>query len=495
MAMLEAIKNAYADRHALRRLSYIGLLLGAVLLAWLAGGFPPQAWLFLVQTLPQLALLWRQHGSAILLPIFGLVALSLTLLLLWLGLTVAALKAVQYEWLHFRHHERFRQELTEAEQMGQQMLAEEQVFPIANMAEFADSQTGTHPVTPRTVVDEQPVPAPQATRSAHHTSFFAQQHTPLARQEMVALQEPEPPTRPTITRGSLRLVPRPEEDSEDNWDDIPEIETPVYKEPSGLEVSVGLHTGFQRKDTPNGDALFEIRGTHSTRSGLQHVGLFVIADGMHNNGRDQEASHLAIETISSIVVPTLLSSTRVAFTDLLKEGISAANIALYRQNKTLQERGEGKMGTTITASLIVGPMAYIANVGNSRAYLYRTSAGLQQITRDHTPVGYLQEQGCLNEDEARQHPHRKMLERYLGRQATIEADIFTLPLHNHDMLLLCSDGLWAMTRHGEIAQLLNNAQADSTQVGPLLVQNALNHGGADNISVIVIQYHGDSEEG
>ncbi len=256
-----------------------------------------------------------------------------------------------------------------------------------------------------------------------------------------------------------------------------------------LEVSVGLHRGFQRKDTPNGDALFALRSIQSTRSGLQQVGLFVIADGMHNNGRDEFASHLAIETMSSIVVPTLLSSTSVAFTDLLKEGISAANIALYRHNTTLQEQGEGKMGTTITACLIVGRMASIANVGNSRAYLYRASAGLQQITRDHTPVGTLMAQGYLNEEQARQHPYRKMLERYLGRQATVEADRVTLPLHNHDMLLLCSDGLWAMTPHGEIAQLLSHAQADSTLVGPLLVQSALNHGGTDNISVIVSSYH------
>jgi serine/threonine protein phosphatase PrpC len=256
-----------------------------------------------------------------------------------------------------------------------------------------------------------------------------------------------------------------------------------------LEVSVGLHRGFQRKDTPNGDALFALRSIQSTRSGLQQVGLFVIADGMHNNGRDEFASHLAIETMCSLVVPTLLSSTSVAFTDLLKEGISAANIALYRYNTTRQERGEGKMGTTIIACLIVGRMASIANVGNSRAYLYRASAGLQQITRDHTPVGTLMAQGYLNEEQARQHPYRKMLERYLGRQATVEADRVTLSLHDHDMLLLCSDGLWAMTGQGEIAQLLSHAQADSTPVGPLLVQSALNHGGTDNISVIVSSYH------
>ena len=515
--MLENIKTAYADHHGLRRVSYSGLLLIAALLYWLSGGFPPAVWRFFIQTIPQFLPLWHQHGTSILLPLLGLVLLSLTLLVLWIVLVTSMLKAIQYEWFLFRQHQGFQQDLAEAEQLAQQMLEEE--TEQTEQPYMEQPYTGRPRVIATTMMDDevsQPVivgaiprgrpatptslPIPTKGRPTRPLT----QHQPLvtASQEMVALQEIEPSaTKSPITRGGLRLLPRPDEEDrpdeneeEAEIDDIPEIDTPNHKEPVGLEVSVGLHTGFQRKHSPNEDALFEIRGTHTTKAGLQHVGLFVVADGMHASGHGQEASHLAIEAVSSVIVPMLLSDTKVAFADLLKESISAANIAIYRQNKALQEHGEGKMGTTITASLILGPTAYIASVGNSRAYLYRRHEGLKQITRDHTPGGILQEQGSISADDLQQHPHRKMLDRYLGRQASIEVDTFALPLQDGDTLLLCSDGLWAMVRDSESAKILADTSANLAQISTALVQSALNHGGADNISVIVVQYHGDDED-
>lgn len=509
--MLKNIKTAYADHHGLRRVSYSGLLLVAVLLYWFSGGFPPSVWRFLVQTMPQFSLLWQEHGMAILLPLLGLILLSLTLLVLWVALVALTLKIMQYEWSLFHQHQRFQQDLVEAEQLAQQMLAEEQAGRSQETRSTAPTMTGSDapssfmvgaslgnrpaspsqmPTTPRPILTRGRLTRPLTQHPLH-------QPLVATSQEMVALQEMEvAATKPPITRGGLRLLSHPNvedipDDDEAAIDDIPEIETPNYKEPIGLEVSVGLHRGFQRKHRPNEDALFEIRGTHTTKSGLQHVGLFIIADAMHSTDHSQDASHLAIEAISSVVVPTLLSNMKVAFVDLLKEGISAANIAIYRQNKALQECGEGKIGTTITACLVIGPTVYIASVGNSRAYLYRRYEGLRQITRDHTPAGSLQEQGSISADELQCHPHRKMLDRYLGRQASVEVDTFTLPLHDSDTLLLCSDGLWAMVRDNEIARILAETRTHLTQASTDLVQGALNHGGADNISVIVVQYHGD----
>src|SRR5205807_10505925 len=109
-----------------------------------------------------------------------------------------------------------------------------------------------------------------------------------------------------------------DEGDNDTLDEFAEIEPSQQREPAGLEVGVGLHPGFQRKDAPNEDALFEIRGTHTTRSGLQQVGLFVVADGMRNSGLGQEASRLAIQALSAVMVPALLSNARVIFADLLQ---------------------------------------------------------------------------------------------------------------------------------------------------------------------------------
>jgi serine/threonine protein phosphatase PrpC len=251
-----------------------------------------------------------------------------------------------------------------------------------------------------------------------------------------------------------------------------------------------LHPGFQRKDAPNEDALFEIRGTHSTLSGLQQVGLFVVADGMRNSGLGQEASRLAIQALSAVMVPALLDNAKVIFADLLKEGVYSANLAVYSRNREMAEKN-CKMGTTMTAALVVGPTAHVANAGNSRTYLYRRNQGLSQITQDHSLPAQLLREGVITPEDIYTHPQRKMLERYLGRQASLEVDSFVVQLQTGDILLLCSDGLWEMVRDAEIEKIICSFESHPAQISTMLVQTALNHGGADNVSVIVVLYRGE----
>src|SRR5712691_10616451 len=303
---------------------------------------------------------------------------------------------------------------------------------------------------------------------------------------------------PALARGQLRLVPRPDEADEgdrgdegdsDTPDEFPEIELSQQVEPPGLEVGVGLHPGFQRKDAPNEDALFEIRGTHTTLSGLQQVGLFVVADGMRNSGLGQEASRLAIQALSAVMVPALLSNARVIFADLLQEGVYSANLAVYSRNREMAEKN-CKMGTTMTVALVVGPTAYVANAGNSRTYLYRRNQGLSQITQDHSSTAQLLREGVITPEDIYTHPYRKVLERYLGRHASVEVDSFVVELCTGDILLLCSDGLWEMVRDAEIEKIICSSEPHPMQISTMLVQTALNHGGADNLSVIVVLYRG-----
>jgi len=300
---------------------------------------------------------------------------------------------------------------------------------------------------------------------------------------------------PALARGRLRLVPRPGEEDEgdkgdsDTPDEFPEIELSQQREPPGLEVGVGLHPGFQRKDAPNEDALFEIRGTHTTLSGLQQVGLFVVADGMRNSGLGQEASRLAIQALSAVMVPALLSNARVIFADLLQEGVYSANLAVYSRNREMAEKN-CKMGTTMTVALVVGPTAYVANAGNSRTYLYRRNQGLSQITQDHSTTARLLKEGAITSEDIHTHPYRKVLERYLGKHASVEVDSFVVELRTGDILLLCSDGLWEMVSDAEIEKIICSSEPHPMQISTMLVQTALNHGGADNLSVIVVLYRG-----
>jgi len=512
--MLEKVRAAYTNYWSLRLVAGIGLIVCAALLYWLPGGFPPWAWRLLFQVVPTVPHLWQEQGVVILLPLVGLICLSVMLLFLWGILVVTLIKTVQYWWYAFRERQHFLTELQEAELLAEQMAADEMqqvALPLTQMKGRQDYSVSYTVREGRTSTNA-PAPPPGAPVEARTWP------RPVTSPEAVAVQQIQRAARadtcpqdrvpeaaavsvhssPALARGQLRLVPRPDEADKgdkgdegdsDTPDEFPEIELSQQREPPGLEVGVGLHPGFQRKDAPNEDALFEIRGTHTTLSGLQQVGLFVVADGMRNSGLGQEASRLAIQALSAVMVPALLSNARVIFADLLQEGVYSANLAVYSRNREMAEKN-CKMGTTMTVALVVGPTAYVANAGNSRTYLYRRNHGLSQITQDHSPTARLLREGAITSEEIYTHPYRKVLERYLGKHASVEVDSFVVELCTGDILLLCSDGLWEMVRDAEIEKIICSSEPHPMQISTMLVQTALNHGGADNLSVIVVLYRG-----
>ena len=528
--MLDKVRAVYANYRSFRLATCIGLIVYTAMLYWLPGGFPPWAWRFLFQTVPTMPNLWQKQGFVILAPLMGLICLSLMLLVLW-GMTfVVLIKMVQYWWCTFRERQDFLQELQEAELLAEQMVADEMQQVVA----MANSQIESSSATPLSQLEC--LSAEKEGRQSYSVSHTAREGRtstnavalppgvfqsveartrprPTNSPEAAAIQQIQPADQlgtfppgslpgeasvslnlsPALARGRLRLVPRPDEEDEgdkrdsDVLDEFPEIELSQQREPRGLEVGVGLHSGFQRKEAPNEDALFEIRATHTTPSGLQQVGLFIVADGMRNSGLGREASRLAIQALSSVIVPALLSNARVIFADLLKEGVSSANLAVYSRNLEMAEKN-CKIGTTMAAALVVGPTAYVANVGNSRTYLYRNNQGLSQITQDHSLTARLLREGTITSRDINAQSYRKVLERYLGRHASVEVDSFVVQLRTGDILLLCSDGLWEMVHDAEIEKIICSSEPYPMQISTMLVQSALNHGGADNLSVIVVLY-------
>lgn len=251
-----------------------------------------------------------------------------------------------------------------------------------------------------------------------------------------------------------------------------------------LAIATGLDPGITRRHKPNEDSLFALQGTQTYDAHLQPFGVFVVADGMGGHAYGQEASSLAIRVISSSVVPPLLGNAELghdAFLGLLMNSVQQANKAVYQYN---QQEG-ANMGTTVTAVLVVGTTAYVANVGDSRVYLYRDSNGLCQVTHDHTVVARLLEAGMIMPEDIYTHPKRNQLVRYLGGKASIEVDMFTLSLQAGDKVLLCSDGLWEMMRDPDTQQIMSAPMAGPSQTVEALIQAALAGGGRDNISVIV----------
>src|SRR5437588_266852 len=144
------------------------------------------------------------------------------------------------------------------------------------------------------------------------------------------------------------------------------------------------------------------------------------------------------------------------------------------------------MGTTITVALIMGAIAHVANVGDSRTHLYRQTQGLRKLTNDHSVVASLVEAGIIRPDDIYTHTKRNQIYRSLGEKPVVEVDVFMYPLDVGDKLLLCSDGLWDMVRDPKIEEVLKSYDPDANMTGDMLIQAALDGGGEDNVSVIVI---------
>jgi serine/threonine protein phosphatase PrpC/tRNA A-37 threonylcarbamoyl transferase component Bud32/regulator of sirC expression with transglutaminase-like and TPR domain len=252
-----------------------------------------------------------------------------------------------------------------------------------------------------------------------------------------------------------------------------------------LIVGTRIDPGIKRKHKPNEDSLFAVKGELAYKSEPLPFGLFVVADGMGGHANGQDASRLAIQTIVDAVLPPLSEADQLnddALLNLLIEGVQHANQAVYQHNQETRT----DMGTTMTASLMVGSTAYIANVGDSRTYLYREPDGLKKVTNDHSVVASLVEAGIIKPDDIYTHPKRNQIYRSLGEKPTVEVDGFKVSLQMGDKLLLCSDGLWDMVRDPTIEQILKTPIPDPGQTGNALIKAALEGGGEDNVSVIVV---------
>jgi serine/threonine protein phosphatase PrpC len=260
-----------------------------------------------------------------------------------------------------------------------------------------------------------------------------------------------------------------------------------------VSLAVGSRSdpGIKRKQKPNEDSLLAVTGERTHNSLPQQFGLFVVADGMGGHANGQDASRLAIQTMVDRILPRLSSSEALddqALAQLLVSGVQQANMAVYERN--LEHHAD--MGTTMTSAIVVGGMAYVANVGDSRTYMYREPEGLHKITHDHSVVASLVEAGIIRNEDIYTHPKRNQIYRSLGEKPDLEVDSFVESLQPGDKLLLCSDGLWEMVhdrdalRDKDIQRILSLANADPKQTVNALINAANEGGGEDNISAIVV---------
>lgn len=206
--------------------------------------------------------------------------------------------------------------------------------------------------------------------------------------------------------------------------------------------------------------------------------LFIVADGMGGHNAGDYASKATVATI----VEKVASSAETDRTSILDEAIQAAN-TLIRAKASEHSDLEG-MGTTVVAATCSGTRLCVANVGDSRLYV-ANGREIRQVTKDHSWVEEMVRRGGLSKEEARNHRDKNIITRAVGAEDWVKVDYFAVQLKEGDLILMCTDGLTNMLEDEEIRMILDGAR-DIVEKAQELVNAANEHGGRDNISVILI---------
>ncbi len=223
------------------------------------------------------------------------------------------------------------------------------------------------------------------------------------------------------------------------------------------------------------------------------IGLFVLADGMGGYNAGEVASGIAVKTIVNLV------REAYSFQDLqgvdretglmrpsiiLRDAILRANKIIHQTSKT-QPQCEG-MGTTVVAVLFYNNRVITAHVGDSRIYRLRSDR-FEQLTLDHSLLQELVDRGFYSQEEAARSTNKNYVTRALGVEPSVEVEVREHPVQRGDHYVLCSDGLSDMVEDEDIHLTISTFNDNLETVAKQLVQLSNEHGGRDNISVVVMQ--------
>ena len=211
--------------------------------------------------------------------------------------------------------------------------------------------------------------------------------------------------------------------------------------------------------------------------------LMLVCDGMGGHAAGEVAARVAADSIKHRLVEEGSAVTRHP-SESLEAAVADANQAVRAEVAAHPE--QKGMGTTCTAALVLPKSLIVANVGDSRAYLYRDSQ-LQPLTRDQSVVSQLLESGVLRPENVEHHPLRHVLLQAIGTSPQVEPAITEVALQAGDRILVCSDGLHGCVSAEQIASTLHDTP-DVAQATRMLVDLALRAGGPDNVTVLVADW-------
>ncbi len=223
------------------------------------------------------------------------------------------------------------------------------------------------------------------------------------------------------------------------------------------------------------------------------IGLMVLADGMGGYNAGEVASGIAVQIVSELAAAGADREERNDIdphSGMMRQSIVLRD-AVYRANKIIYQTAQSQthcegMGTTIVACMFHDDKVSIAHVGDSRAYRLR-GGDLTQVTLDHSLLQELVDRGFYSAEEAQRSTNRNYVTRALGVEPTVEVEVHEHEVLPDDVYLLCSDGLCDMVEDDDIHLTISTFNASLDVVGQQLVDLANDHGGRDNISVMLAQ--------
>ena len=243
-----------------------------------------------------------------------------------------------------------------------------------------------------------------------------------------------------------------------------------------LALEIGHRTDVGRRRDHNEDCVGVFR-PHTPDEIHRRGTLLAVADGMGGYAAGEVASRTALAATVNAYYGDLTGSIDTS----LRRALTIANDAVRAEARQDSERTG--MGTTIALAVICEGELLAANVGDSRVYLLRDGQ-LSQVSRDHSLVAALLDEGKITAEEARHHPHRNVITRSIGGQPEVEVETYSArSLQDGDVVLICSDGLWGMVTPGQILELTQDSPAQDA--ADALIRAANEAGGHDNITVIV----------
>jgi protein phosphatase len=282
------------------------------------------------------------------------------------------------------------------------------------------------------------------------------------------------------------------------------VEVPTEPSSQSVRVQYGAISDAGKVRSRNEDH-FMVARTRRTLNVLAHnlpkeelpdsIGedgyVMIVADGMGGMNAGDIASMLAISTGVKLANKSVKWGFKINEREA-RDLLTRMSAYFQEIDRRITRKSEGDrrlfgMGTTMTVAYSVGIHLFLIHVGDSRAYLYR-KGHLQQLTHDHTVAQAMADAGTISQDDVRKHVRRNTLTNYLGgNRGRVKADVRWLRLEDGDQLLLCSDGLSDMVDDASIAHCLAKNLEPNLMAQDLL-RKALQHGGRDNVTIVVAHY-------